>query len=192
MFGNRMIVGISVLTAAQWALTLSVAAEEARCFTFALDAGLSSFQLGPPADGVEPRTGGCAGLDVVAENAPRAAAISLEQRARLDSEITQLPADLRARFDERYRNWRKTWERPDILVSSNSGAVRNSEAFRALVSHGPQILPLVVDKLLQPDEFFALQLYDVLQDRPEWREDEHRDQGEQRRALATARRWLPR
>jgi hypothetical protein len=192
MFGNRMIVGISALTAAQWALTLNVAADEIRCFSFALDAGPGSFQLGVPADGVEPRMAGCAGLSLVAENAPRAAVISLEQRARLDSEIAQLPADLRARFDERYRDWRKTWERPDILVSSNSGVVRNSEEFRALASLGPQILPLIVDKLLQPDEFFALQLYDVLQDRPEWREDEHRDQGEQRRTLATARRWLSR
>jgi hypothetical protein len=117
--------------------------------------------------------------------------ITLEQRARLDAEIAQLPPDLRARFDEHYRDWVKTWDRPDILISSNSKAVRNSEEFRALVSLGPRILPRVVDKLLQPEEFFALQLYDVLQDRPELRDDGW-DLGEQRRALATARRWLSR
>jgi hypothetical protein len=117
--------------------------------------------------------------------------ISHEQRARLDAEIAQLPADLRVRFDERYRDWRKTWKRPDILVSSNSKAVRNSEEFRVLVALGLRILPLVVSKLLQPEEFFALQLYDVLQEQPELR-DEHWELGEQRRALATARRWLSR
>jgi hypothetical protein len=104
--------------------------------------------------------------------------ITYEQRTRLNVEIAQLPADLRARFDERYRDWRKTWERPDILISSNSRAVRNSEEFGALVALGPPVLPLVVDKLLQPEEFFALQLYDALQDRPELR-DEYWEQGEQ-------------
>jgi hypothetical protein len=105
--------------------------------------------------------------------------------------MAELPAALRIRFEQSYREWRKTWERPDILVSSNAKAVRNSEEFRSLVSLGPRILPLVVDKLLQPEEFFALQIDDVLQDRPELR-DEHSEVGEQQRALATAHRWLSR
>ena len=117
--------------------------------------------------------------------------VSREERARLDTEMAELPAALRARFDQSYREWRKTWERSDILVSSNAKAVRSSEEFRSLVSLGPRILPLVVDKLLQPEEFFALQIYDVLQDRPELR-DEHSEAGEQQRALATAHRWLSR
>jgi hypothetical protein len=50
---------------------------------------------------------------------------------------------------------------------------------------------LIVDKLLQPSEFFALQLYDTIERRPNLRE-ENRDLGEQKRALATARRWLSR
>jgi hypothetical protein len=126
-----------------------------------------------------------------AQNGSEKRAISGEQRSRLDAEIARLPPSLRARFDERYSSWKKTWQRPDILISSNSKAVRNSEEFRALISLGPPILPLVVDKLLEPDEFFTLQLYDALQDRPEWR-DERYDQGEQQRALATARRRLSR
>jgi hypothetical protein len=99
---------------------------------------------------------------------------------------------LRARFEGGYRDWKKTFARPDIVVNSDSKAVRNSKEFATLVSLGPGILPLIVDKLLQPDQFFALQVYDVLQDRPELREDEHLDLGEQQRALATARRWLSR
>ncbi len=71
--------------------------------------------------------------------------VSREERARLDTEMAELPAALRARFDQSYREWRKTWERPDILVSSNAKAVRSSEEFRSLVSLGPRILPLVVD-----------------------------------------------
>jgi hypothetical protein len=132
-----------------------------------------------------------AALLVAARNNAQEGAISDGQRARLIAEIARVPASLRARFDERYSSWKSTWQRPDILISSNSKAVRKSEEFRSLVSLGPPILPLVVGKLLEPDEFFALQLYDTLQNRPALR-DEHFDQGEQRRALATARRWLSR
>jgi hypothetical protein len=69
--------------------------------------------------------------------------------------------------------------------------VKDSDEFRALASLGPKVLPLIVDKLLQPREFFALQLYDTIERRPNLRE-ENRDLGEQKRALATARRWLSR
>jgi hypothetical protein len=117
--------------------------------------------------------------------------ISIEQRSRLNAEIAGVPAELRTRFDELYRNWRRTWERPDIRVSSNSKAVKDSYEFRALASLGPKVLPLIVDKLLQPNEFFALQLYDTIERRGNLRE-ENRDLGEQKRALATARRWLSR
>ena len=67
---------------------------------------------------------------------PDAAAdkISIEQRSRLDAEIAGVPAELRTSFDELYRDWRRTWQRPDILVSSNSKAVKDSDEFRALAS----------------------------------------------------------
>lgn len=192
MFGIRAIVGISVLAAAQWALVLNVAADAPHCLTLVPGAIPSSLHLGSTPHGVEARTVSCAGILLVTESGQRAPAVSLEQRSRLDAEIARLPADLRSRFDARYRDWRRTWDRPDILARSNPKVVRNNNEFRALATLGPRILPLVVDRLLQPDEFFALQLYDVLQDRPELREDGHRDLGEQRRALATARRWLSR
>ena len=61
--------------------------------------------------------------------------ISIEQRS-LDAEIAGVPAELRTRFDELYRDWRTTWERPDIRVSSNSKAVKDSDEFRAVVFLG--------------------------------------------------------
>src|ERR1700730_6419306 len=100
-----------------------------------------------------------------AEKAPQHHGVSREQHARLQKEIARLPADLRTRFEELYRDWQKAWQRPDIMVRSDARAVRDSGEFDALVALGPRILPLVVNKLLQRREFFALQLYDVLQDR---------------------------
>jgi hypothetical protein len=72
-------------------------------------------------------------LDAVADQ------ISIEQRSRLNAEIAGVPAELRTRFDELYRDWRTTWERPDIRVSSNSKAVKDSDEFRALASLGPKV-----------------------------------------------------
>lgn len=129
---------------------------------------------------------------LTAENAPQDRGASRDQRSRLEKEIAQIPADLRARFDELYRDWRKTWEQPDIQVSSDPRAVRKSREFDALVALGPRVLPLVVNKLLRPEEFFALQLYDVLQNRPELRADAQRSMGEQARARAAVRLWLSR
>jgi hypothetical protein len=127
-----------------------------------------------------------------AEKAPQHRGVSREQDARLQKEIARLPADLRTRFEDLYRDWRKTWQRPDIAFRSDTRAVRNSSEFDALVALGPRILPLVVNKLLQRREFFALQLYEVLQDRPELRAAEPHDMSEQARALVTARLWLSR
>src|SRR5260370_13374237 len=176
MFASRMLMAISILAAAQWVLVSGVAANQ---------------HYGSTGADFSSRGTASAGL-MLAENGARGRAISREQRARLEAEIAQLPKVLRARFDGRYRDWKRTFERPDILVSSNSKAVRNSKEFAALVSLGPRILPLIVDKLLQPDQFFALQVYDALQDRRELREDEHLNLSEQQRAVATARRWLSR
>jgi hypothetical protein len=132
--------------------------------------------------------------DIVPAQSPQAGrdiTISAAQRARLDAEVAQLPADLRDRFERLYQDWKRAWDRFDIRIRSNSAAVRDTEEFPRLVALGPQILPLVVAKLMDRDEFHALQLYDVLQDRPELQAT-NRFEGEQRRALEAANRWLSR
>lgn len=60
---------------------------------------------------------------------------------------------------------------------------------------GAQVLPLVVAKLAEPDEFFALQLYDALVGSESLRvdvapEDEQIFEGEQGRAEKVVKRWL--
>jgi hypothetical protein len=118
--------------------------------------------------------------------------LTVEQRARLKAEVARVPSDLRGRFDVRYRAWKYSWRRKPIIFSSSSSAVRPPSEFRALISLGPGIIPLLVDKLVKRDEFHALQAYDVLQDRPELRVESQQYPSEQQRALETARRWLDR
>ncbi|MFB9262918.1 hypothetical protein ACFFWD_06985 [Bradyrhizobium erythrophlei] len=115
-----------------------------------------------------------------------------DQRAQLKADIARVPSDLRGRFETRFRAWKHSWRRKNILFSSNSKEVRTPAEFRALVSLGPGILPLLVDRFIRRDEFPALQAYDALQDRPELRVDPQAVPSEQQRALETARRWLGR
>jgi hypothetical protein len=131
------------------------------------------------------------GLMVLAQAAAQGD-LTAEQRARLKAEVARVPSDLRGRFDVRYRAWKYSWWRKPIIFSSSSSAVRPPSEFRALISLGPGIIPLLVDKLIKRDEFRALQAYDALQDRPELRVESQQYPSEQQRALETARRWLDR
>ncbi len=112
-----------------------------------------------------------------------------EQRARLKAEIARVPSDLKGRFDVRYRSWKYSWRRKPLIFSSRPA--RPPAEFRALISLGSGILPLLVGKLANGDTR-ALQAYDALQDRAELRVDPQTYPDEQQRALETVRRWLAR
>jgi hypothetical protein len=130
------------------------------------------------------------GLIVLAQAAAQSGDLTAEQRARLKADVARVPSDLRGRFDVRYRAWKYSWRRKPIIFSSS--AARTPAEFRALISLGPGIIPLLVDKFVKRDEFRALQVYDALQDRPELRVESQQYPSEQQRALETARRWLDR
>jgi len=82
-----------------------------------------------------------------------------------------------------------------LAFSSNSTSRALGKEFDALLALGPVILPLVVEKLADPDNFFALQLYDALQ--PDINllvqfdaDDERILEGEQGRARRLVQHWV--
>jgi hypothetical protein len=87
-----------------------------------------------------------------------------EQIAAVHYQAMRLPLALRQRFEERFAAWKKTWQDPQIAVSSNTKSVTHSKEFHELIALGKYTLPAIAEKLLDPDNFFALQLYDILQD----------------------------
>jgi hypothetical protein len=112
----------------------------------------------------------------------------------LKRKFDAVPRELRSAFNKAYAEWRESWDHPLIVVSSDPTTRTHSTAFIELVALGPQILPLLIEKLTKPDEFFALQAVDRLL-RPEAIvtvdvEDPAALEGEQARALETIRRWL--
>jgi hypothetical protein len=97
--------------------------------------------------------------------------LSLAESAALKREVAAMPPDLTREFERRYAAQRKTWSDPHLSILSDPGVLRFLKEFADLAALSPQILPLVVAKLAQPDEFFALQLYDALQNTSSLRVD---------------------
>jgi hypothetical protein len=89
-----------------------------------------------------------------------------EEIAAVKAGVQSLPEPLRLEFEERFAAWKRTWREPQIAVRSNPEAVTDSGEFHHLIALGNVIIPAVAGKLIEPDNFFALQLYDRLQDDP--------------------------
>jgi hypothetical protein len=80
---------------------------------------------------------------------------------------------------------------PLVLTRTLGRLVKSSMPFAL----GPQILPLVIEALADPEHFLALQLYDAIQPNPQLivqfePEDERILEGEQGRARRVVQAWF--
>jgi hypothetical protein len=102
--------------------------------------------------------------------------------------------ELRAEFVLRYSKWTQTWRQPSIAASSAPADRANSSEFRALVELGAPVVPLLMERLLDDSQFFALQAVQRLVDPALVFHPEPDDPavlgGEQHRARETVRRWV--
>jgi hypothetical protein len=131
---------------------------------------------------------------MVKEKMPRSY-LSAGQKRALEAKVQALPREVRAAFEKAFDAWKATWYSGGLVISSDPGTRAVGPAFDDLIALGPQIIPLVVEKLADPDSFLALQLYDAIQ--PDSRlvmhvppDDEHILEGEQGRARRVVQLWL--
>src|SRR5207249_167738 len=80
----------------------------------------------------------------------------------LKERVHQVDMALRDQFEKTYKAWKESWNHPLVVISSNPADRTHSVAFLELIALGPSILPLLMEKLTDPDEFFALQAVDRL------------------------------
>jgi hypothetical protein len=85
------------------------------------------------------------------------------QTAVVGAQSAKLSPGRRERFEQAFAAWQRTWSLPHIAISSSARSVTHSTEFQSLLAQGPDIIPAVVEKLVDPHNFFALQLYDRLQ-----------------------------
>ena len=97
-------------------------------------------------------------------------------------------------FAKLYAAWQATWSDSIVLLSSAPVARAQSAEFRELLALGQDILPLLMEKLTEPDECFALVAVDRLLPADLVVKHDMGDAavllGEQGRAIETIQRWL--
>ena len=112
-----------------------------------------------------------------------------DQLTILDEAVAGIDSAVRERFERLFDEWKLGWSSPEVLIHSNPAAVRQLPQFDALVELGSQALPALARKLADPENFFALQLYDALAERKlvsVERAVPDRRTGDQGRAVAVA------
>jgi hypothetical protein len=121
--------------------------------------------------------------------------LSLTQKRAIQEERKNIPVELRASFDTAFSAWKSTWFSGGLAVSSNPNSRAIGKEYDALIALGPAILPLVIEQLADPDNFFALQLYDAIQPNEKLvvqfaPDDERILEGEQGRAQRVVQVWF--
>ena len=119
------------------------------------------------------------------------------QRQALEAQTQGISAALRKRFDAAFAAWKQSWSRGGLAFSSNPRDRAVGKEFDRLIALGPAIIPLVVEKLADPENSFALQLYDTIQLDPNLvihfpADDPRILEGEQGRARRVVQVWLAR
>lgn len=128
---------------------------------------------------------------------PPAMRLSSAEAAKLQQDVTAVPAEVQAEFRRAFEAWKETWFAGGLAIDSNPRSRARGKEFDALVALGPQVLPLVVETLADEENFFALTLYDVLQADArlivQFAPDDLRlVEGEQGRAARVVKAWLAR
>jgi hypothetical protein len=134
-------------------------------------------------------------LEDVMKGKPAKSYLSAAQRRAIHAERDKVPEQVRHTFEDAFVAWKNTWFSGGLAISSNPHTRAVGKEYDALIALGPTILPLVVEKLADPENFLALQLYDALQ--PSERllvqfepDDERILEGEQGRALRVVQAWF--
>jgi hypothetical protein len=121
--------------------------------------------------------------------------LSAAQRRTLNEESERLPAKIRSDFENAFAAWKNTWFSGGLVISSDPHTRSVGKEHDALIALGPTILPLVVEKLSDPENFLAHQLYDTLQPNEkllvQFEPDDDRIlEGEQGRAHRAVQAWF--
>ena len=85
------------------------------------------------------------------------------QRKSIAGDREHIPAELRSTYESAFAAWKATWFSGGLAISSNPNTRTVGKEYDALIAMGPAIIPLVVESLADPENFFTLQLYDAIQ-----------------------------
>lgn len=105
-------------------------------------------------------------------------------------------AGFQEKFDSLFNQWLENWKtNPETMFSSSTLDAKKLEEYPQLLAMGKEIIPLLMEKLLDENNFVGLVLYDDLQDNPDYKivyDYEGTDwlEGEVNRAKRTIKLWI--
>jgi predicted RNA-binding Zn-ribbon protein involved in translation (DUF1610 family) len=113
----------------------------------------------------------------------------------LNVEISRISPVLKEQFENAFKEWKDSWFQGSMMFSSDTRDRAKGKLFEKLLALSDKIIPLVIEKLIDPKNFIALTLYDSLQQHPEYvvkyhDADSNLLEGEQARAQRTIRLWI--
>ena len=123
--------------------------------------------------------------------------LSKSEKTALTNDTSSIPDEVQSEFKRAFEAWRKSWFAGSLAIDSNPYSRAHGSDFDKLVALGPQIMPLVVEKLVDEQNFFALSLYDAIQSDARLIVQHEPDdprimEGEQGRAARVVKAWLAR
>jgi hypothetical protein len=136
---------------------------------------------------------GVEGVEVEAGDVelPKLAAVEMQ---RLSERVTAVPDGVRNEFDAAYRAWKETWTSEPAMFDSTGLAVTRNAEFVRLVHQPAEALPLLMEKLADPSEHFALKVAELALPGelvPQFEQDDPVAlEGEQYRARLLLSNWL--
>ncbi len=121
--------------------------------------------------------------------------LSGPQKKALGAEREAIDPELRGAFEEAFDAWKQSWFSGGLAINSNPHSRTIGKEYDALIALGPATLPLIVEKLADPENFLALQLYDAIQANEQLvihfdPDDERILEGEQGRAKRVVNAWF--
>jgi len=117
-----------------------------------------------------------------------------EEINRLKGMIKEIPAQTAADFEKRFSAWKKIWHTGSNALSSDPYTRTKTAEYRELVALGKDILPLLVNKLMDETNFLALPAFEELAGKKHiiriHAADKKNLEGEQGRAFRTAKNYM--
>lgn len=85
-------------------------------------------------------------------------------RDKLSRLVNAVDPDRKELFENLFSKWKQKWFTGEIAFSSDTNDNKKLREYAPLKKMGGDIIPLVAEKILAPDNFVALALFDELQE----------------------------
>jgi hypothetical protein len=117
-----------------------------------------------------------------------------EEIAIIKELVKAVPAEITAEFEKKFRVWKNSWLSGSLSSASDPYARTKLAEYREIAAMGKEIIPLLVNKLMDESNFLALPAYENLVGKrlsiPIDSKDEKVLEGEQGRAYRTVKLFL--